>query len=163
MTRCGKQSGFTLIELLVTVALIVIIATVAVPSFSGLVNDNRLTTVTNNLNATLRLARSEAIKRNRTLTLSGLGNEDEDKDKDESTGWQLVTKKTDGTVENVVQQHAARDDGTAIKINSPVTFNSFGRPADASGYCLTISAGDKSQSLKVAPSGSIAAGSTCPP
>ncbi|WP_254628838.1 MULTISPECIES: GspH/FimT family pseudopilin [Halomonadaceae] len=159
MTRCGRQSGFTLIELLVTVALIVIIATVAVPSFSGLVNDNRLTTVTNNLNATLRLARSEAIKRNRTLTLCGLNG----CGSDWSTGWQLVTKKTDGTVESVVQQHAVRDDGVTITSNASVTFNSFGRPDGASSYCLTISADGQSQVLKVAPSGSIAAGSTCPP
>lgn len=159
MTRFGRQSGFTLIELLVTVALIVIIATVAVPSFSGLVSDSRLTAVTNNLNATLRLARSEAIKRNRTLTLCGLNN----CGNDWSTGWQLVTKKADGTVEDVVQQQAARDDGVTITSSATVTFNSFGRPAGASNYCVTLSADGKSQVLSVAPSGSIAAGSSCPP
>lgn len=156
MARFGRQSGFTLIELMVTVALIVIIATVAVPSFSGLVNDSRLTTLTNNLNATLRLARSEAIKRNRSLTLCGLsqcGN-------DWSAGWQLVTEKSQGTV---IQRHMVRDDGVAIVTDAPIIFNSLGRPTDASSRCLTLSAGGRSQALLVAPSGSIAAGSTCPP
>ncbi|WP_136255865.1 GspH/FimT family pseudopilin [Onishia niordana] len=155
MAKAGEQSGFTLIELLVTMALIVIIATVAVPNFSGLVNDSRLTTLTNNLNATLRLARSEAIKRNHSLTLCGLGK----CGNDWSSGWQLVTAKTQGTV---IRRHPVRDEGVNIVTGAPIIFNSFGRPTGASSRCLTLSVDGQSQTLQVAPSGSITAVDTCP-
>ncbi len=62
-------SGFTLIELLVTVAMMVIVLTLGVPSFKELIQNNRLTAATNELVTALNLARSEAIKRGRRVTV----------------------------------------------------------------------------------------------
>jgi type IV fimbrial biogenesis protein FimT len=61
--------GFTLPELLVTIAVASILLGIAVPSFSGLIVDNRLTTQANDLVSAINFARSEAIKRNRTVSL----------------------------------------------------------------------------------------------
>ncbi|MCC5826462.1 GspH/FimT family pseudopilin [Alkalimonas sp.] len=60
----GKETGFTLIELMVTVAVMAIVLTVAIPSFTNLINGNRLTSQANELLSALSYARSEAIRRN---------------------------------------------------------------------------------------------------
>lgn len=63
--RSAATAGFTLLELLVTVAILAILATLATPSFTSLINSNRLTAQANEVVASLQLARTEAIKQNR--------------------------------------------------------------------------------------------------
>ncbi len=58
------EQGMTMVELMITLALIAIIVSLAAPSFSKFVNNNRVTSATNDLIASLNLARTEAIKRN---------------------------------------------------------------------------------------------------
>ena len=59
--------GFTLLELMVTVAVAAILATVAVPGFRDLIQNNRVTTQTNELVTALNFARTEAVKRGRPV------------------------------------------------------------------------------------------------
>ena len=61
-------SGFTVIELMVTLGIAGILLAVAVPSFTRMAVDSRLTTQTNDVVAALNLARSEAIKRNASVS-----------------------------------------------------------------------------------------------
>jgi len=58
-----KESGFTLIELLIVITLLGIVATVAVPSFSQLIESNRRVTTTNDLLGLINYARAEALRR----------------------------------------------------------------------------------------------------
>ena len=69
-----NEMGFTLVELIVTMAIAAIILTQAVPSFSTMISNNRLTTQTNDLVADINLARSEAIKRGLRVILCRTAN-----------------------------------------------------------------------------------------
>lgn len=67
MTHDPKRpaGGFTLVELLTTVAIIVVILTLAAPSFTAFQRNSELTGVANTLLSSLSAARSEAMKRGR--------------------------------------------------------------------------------------------------
>ena len=57
-------------ELLAVVAIIGIMASLAAPSFSEMIKNQRIKSMATDLNPSLALARSEAVKRNRNVTLS---------------------------------------------------------------------------------------------
>ena len=63
--RNTVKNGFTLIELMVTVALVAILLTVAVPSFTTYQRNAELTSFTNTLLSGINAARGEAMKRGR--------------------------------------------------------------------------------------------------
>lgn len=63
MRMWHRNSGFTLIELMIVVILLVIVATMAVPGFQGLIESNRLQSTTNDVLGILNYARSEAVRR----------------------------------------------------------------------------------------------------
>jgi type IV fimbrial biogenesis protein FimT len=54
--------GFTLLELMVTVAVAAILLAIGLPSFQSVIRSNRVATASNEMLASLALARSEAIK-----------------------------------------------------------------------------------------------------
>lgn len=57
-----NANGFTLIELMIALTIIGVLMTVAVPSFTETIKNNRLVTQVNLLAGSLALARSEAIR-----------------------------------------------------------------------------------------------------
>ncbi|TVT51761.1 MAG: prepilin-type N-terminal cleavage/methylation domain-containing protein [Sedimenticola thiotaurini] len=58
----SPQRGFTLIELMVTVALLAIVLTLGIPSFTTFIQNSRLITGANEFATALSLARTTAIK-----------------------------------------------------------------------------------------------------
>jgi len=65
-----NMTGLTLIELMVTMGFIAILVAIGLPRLSGMSAGNRMTATINTLAADLALARSEAINRNRTITIN---------------------------------------------------------------------------------------------
>jgi len=85
-----RARGFTIIEMMTTLAVLAILATIAAPSLSNLVRDQRVKTATFDVYASLVFARSEAIKRNADIDVAPSG-------ADWAAGWE-VRVQSDGTV-----------------------------------------------------------------
>lgn len=64
-----SQKGFTLVELLITLSVVAILVSLAAPSFSTQVKQDRLVNSANQLSSLYKFARSEAVKRAQTITL----------------------------------------------------------------------------------------------
>lgn len=98
----ARTSGFTLVELMVTIAIVAILLAVGLPSFQGSLRSNRVATATNEMLASLSLARTEAIKSTRASQVCARdGNECGD---DWNEGWLVVTDMDgDGTFETTVK------------------------------------------------------------
>lgn len=83
------QKGFTLVELLVTLAVAVILVTLAAPSFQTMIDNNRRSAQVNEFVADLSYARSEALKRGNNVVLCRASNFNADTPTCGSgSGWQ---------------------------------------------------------------------------
>jgi len=127
-THCPRRSsaGFTMVELLITITIATILATVAVPSFSALIADQRAKTAASELFASLLIARSDAIMRNVNVTVSPLAG-------GWSRGWQILDPAN-----NVLESHGALTNVT-IPPTGIVTFRPSGRVLAGSAATFQIS------------------------
>ena len=117
------QRGFTLVELMITLAILAIIVSATAPSFTRMIEDNRVTTQANTLLSSITLARFEAIKRGANVTITpntgGYGN-----------GWCVHTGATCAAgmiLENAALTHVATSGGNSDgDLTSAITYDSFG-------------------------------------
>lgn len=124
------QQGFTLGELLMVLAITGILTALAAPSFSQFIENQRMKSMASDLNASLTLTRSEAIKRNTNVTMSpttaGAW----------QSGWQIADPTNAGAN---IQVHDAYTRVTATGPAS-VTYMSSGRVQGATAPAFDISA-----------------------
>ena len=69
-----RRAGFTLIELMITLAVLGVLAAIAAPSFSEVLERRKLNGAGEALFANLVFAKTEAIKRNTPVRISFVGN-----------------------------------------------------------------------------------------
>jgi len=92
LSRPVSQHGFSLIELLVTMFIVSLLLAIGGPQFSQFLSNNRMAASINELNISLHVARTEAIKRNSFVSLCPSSNWDDpnptcDAVGDFSEGW----------------------------------------------------------------------------
>jgi type IV fimbrial biogenesis protein FimT len=117
MARPGAR-GFTLPELLVVLVVLGVLLTLGVPSFTAFIRNQRVKTASFDLLASLTVARSEAIVKNTSVTLtptSGVW----------TSGWTITYVDAGGTTVTLRSQDAI----PGITINGPtsVVYRGSGR------------------------------------
>ncbi len=140
--------GFTLLELMITVVIAGILASMAVPSFTQAIKNNRMSTQINELLATFNYARSEAIKRSNRISVcnSSDGTSCSGNWKD---GWIVfVDTNFNGTVdgEDVLRVHKELSGGNTMvfadSADSYINYESIGLAKLAGTFTLCDSRGD---------------------
>lgn len=122
-----SAKGFTLVELMLVVAILAIVATVAMPSFTEVIESQRMKGAATDLMIVLTRARSEAIKRNTNVTLSP-------KAGDWANGWQLP----DPTSGALIDDHGTIP-GITISGPGSVVYQGSGRVQGSSAPSFAIS------------------------
>ncbi|TGN38449.1 GspH/FimT family pseudopilin [Marinobacter confluentis] len=114
----NAHRGFTIIELMVVVAVLAIVATVAVPSFQQIIENNRLATESNRIYSAMSFARSEAVRIGDDVSLSAkTGGFDE--------GW-CVHLGAACTGTDILRQFDAGDELDYSGSANTLTFNARG-------------------------------------
>lgn len=154
------MAGFTLIEAMVTVAIAIILATMALPSFTAFVANQRVKTAGTDIMIAMLKARNEALMRNGNVTVTANGG-------DWKNGWQTTDKN-----HIVLDSHDAAPLSVAIRpsftgTGTSVIYQSSGRlhpsltgtasfeitsPKSASAYvCVTTDLSGRPNTKTTAP------------
>lgn len=128
-----NETGFTLVELIATLTIAAILATVAVPSMSTFLKNNRITSQANEFIIAMNYARSEAIKRGAALSVVAVGGGIGD---EWGNGWNVVLV-SDGSVQKQFSALAGTSTLGSTGAISTFTYAATGRVnvADTLSLC----------------------------
>lgn len=122
-----RSSGFTLTEVMVVLTILGILLAIALPSFRSLIEDQRVKGAASELHASLVLARSEALKRNASVTLAPVGG-------DWSAGWRTAHPSAAGLF---LDDHGPLN-GLSVSGPAAVVYNRSGRLQVGADVSFTI-------------------------
>lgn len=131
--RSGRRGGFTLLELMVAITVLGILTALAVPSFTTMINRNRLAGQSNELLAALQFARTEAIRTSARVTFCGAASADADGDDDCVAGAQthwVVIGTTSGGGQEQLREYAVKDPLQVSSDLERITFSADGLARD---------------------------------
>lgn len=123
--------GFNLVELAVVIAIISIVVSIAVPSFTGMITRMKAQGTASDLHIALIKTRSEAIKRNANVKLAIASG---------GKGWSIYPSAAEG---NVLESHAVNGN-VSISGDSSVEYNSSGRIAGVVSFGIKAVMGSES-------------------
>jgi type IV fimbrial biogenesis protein FimT len=138
-----RPNGFTLVELMVTVAVLAILSTIAYPSFQSTIRSNRMATTSNELMASLALARSEAVKNAHGAGMCASSTGTSCDGKSWTEGW-MVWDDTNGNGgfdagEAVLRYSEPRAAMSGVDVNAvSVAFDPRGRSRAATATDITL-------------------------
>jgi len=135
-----RVKGFTLVEMMVVVALLAIMASVAVPAYQSLIQNNRLSSTTNALLGGLQLARSEAVTTRTSTTICGANAAQNDCV--DSTAWDNGALVRQGA--NLVRVIPWSTGVTATSSEKSLTYNANGTAASSATVVVSDSRGASS-------------------
>jgi len=116
MPRASFQKGFNVVELMIVLAIVGVLTAIAAPNMADMVRVQRVRTAAFDIVAGLTLARSEALKRNVSVTMTPAAG-----------GWANGWTSTDSNA-NVVQQQGPFSCGSCTFTGpGSVTYPSSGR------------------------------------
>lgn len=118
--------GFTLIELMTVLAIAGVLMVLAAPSFSNLVKSQRLRTAASELYSDMTFARSEALNRRATVSITPLDTAAEGS-KDWANGWKIVLG-TAAAGTTVLKIREAFEGNVSAPGGTSVEFGLAGRP-----------------------------------
>ena len=125
--------GFTLIELMVTLAVLAIALSVGVPTYQSLTAQSSISSAGNDLLAALALARSEALKRDATVSLQAVSAEASDT---LGGGYCVVVGNPGNCSGSLIRRFGALNDALNVVISggvSSVSFDGLGGLTNAGG------------------------------
>ncbi|MFJ2367457.1 GspH/FimT family pseudopilin [Pseudomonas sp. NPDC087697] len=153
-----RTKGFTLIELLVTLAVLVVLITLAVPAFTRSVQNAKADTEISDLQRGLNYARLEAIDRGVTTRIRPTAG-------DSVWTGELTVYDSTGTPANVLRVVPAMSSGATLTLTSGVTsidFNNLGGlSAPATAVLINYVLGAQSRTLSVCLNGRIVLSGSC--
>jgi type IV fimbrial biogenesis protein FimT len=172
LTRRLKPAGFTLIEVVVTMTVLALILAVVLPSAGTWLDNTRIRNAADSLQTGLQTARSEAIRRNESVSFWLVSLEkpnvlDNDcalsgtsgswvvsvtspaggcaNSPSNTTAPRLVTARPIGDSGGLVSINALQSDGSA---GTTVTFNGFGRVTNSSDAIRQIDVGGPNSNIE---------------
>lgn len=121
--------GFTMVEMLVVLAILAVLAAIAAPNMGAMIRTQRVKTASFDVFSGLVLARSEALKRNTSVTVAPVGGS-------WASGW-TVTDSNGNTLRK-------QSGFTTVSITGPATvvFTGSGRLSGGSSPQFSLTAPD---------------------
>ena len=162
------QPGLTLIELMVTLAVMVVLMSVAVPSMADFTANNQVVAAKSAFASAVALARTEAAKRGRVVILQALGTGPVGNEF--VNGWEIVADDNGdglaGINETRLRRAAATFDKTKLGGTASLAFRASGALVGITAEVYTVcrqSGSRAGYSITVTPSGAtdVAAISNC--